>query len=125
MISQTVVEIFYVIYVFYFSLHFCILFLFYFIHFSRAMKAALKKADKIRDLLILVNLFSSWDLLNDEKNAGKGSLYQQQSYAEAEGFRVKSIQRPSSNIYNDSIAVILEFKAHQVFIVSVFYCRIC
>ena len=81
------------------------------------MKAALKRSNNQTDLILIVNLYTSFDLLNDEKNAGTMAMYQHQSYAEAEGFRVKSMQRSSSDFYKDAIEVIKEFKVHQVFIV--------
>lgn len=43
---------------------------------TRAFDEALKHIDKAKDEVFLVNVYSSWDYLNEEKNAGKMSLSQ-------------------------------------------------
>lgn len=43
---------------------------------NRAFDEALKHTNKKKDEMYLVNVYSSWDYLNEEKNAGKMSLSQ-------------------------------------------------
>jgi hypothetical protein len=43
---------------------------------NHAFEEAIKHFDKDRDEMFLVNVYSSWDYLNEEKNAGKMSLSQ-------------------------------------------------
>jgi hypothetical protein len=49
------------------------------------MKTVLKRL-KPEDEVFLFNLCSKWDLLDEEKNSGIISLYEQESYLNSSGF---------------------------------------
>lgn len=52
---------------------------------SSAFALACKKFNKEYDEMYLVNVYSSWDYLNEEKNAGKMCLSQYERLCASEG----------------------------------------
>jgi hypothetical protein len=50
-----------------------------------AFKMALERFDPEKDQLVLINVYSSWDMLNDEKNSGMLALEEFKSYVKAIG----------------------------------------
>ncbi len=52
---------------------------------KKAFKAAIHSFDKNADVLILVNIYSSWDYLNEDKNTGRLTLHEFKNYAETLG----------------------------------------
>jgi len=83
---------------------------------SKAFKQAMKRLDKGKDELFLVNCYSSWDYLNDEKNAGKLTLSSFEQVAKAQDVKVFTRQLESSNPQAALLDFIIKMEVDVVFI---------
>jgi len=82
----------------------------------KAVAEAVKNVDKDHDKLYLLNVSSSWDVLSDEKSAGRLVLSQQQAYCEAERCSVIAEQIEASNIGEAVVKSISKYKISEVYV---------
>jgi len=85
---------------------------------SAAFHQCLKDLDKTQDILYLVNVYSSWDYLNEERNAGKLALAQYQRLCETEGIKSLAKQRKADSPNEELVEIIKELNIDTVYIGS-------
>eukprot|EP01123_Difflugia_compressa_P009350 TRINITY_DN3073_c0_g1_i1.p1 TRINITY_DN3073_c0_g1~~TRINITY_DN3073_c0_g1_i1.p1 ORF type:complete len:167 (+),score=32.27 TRINITY_DN3073_c0_g1_i1:19-519(+) len=83
---------------------------------NAAFNLCMKQLNKEKDDLFLINVYTSWDYLNEEKNAGKLALSQYERLCQAEGVAVTSRQIEADDPNQELIEIIKDLEIDTVYI---------
>jgi len=80
--------------------------------------------NKENEELYLINVYTSWDFLNEEKNAGKLALSQYERLCNAEGIPVTVRQLEAAEPNQELVEIVKELKVQTVFIGDVAFTNV-
>jgi len=81
-----------------------------------AFNLCMQNFDKEKDELYLINVYTSWDYLNEEKNAGKLALSQYERLCNAEGITCTTRQIEADDPNQEIVDIIQDLEVETVYI---------